>query len=73
VETVHTDRDPFTRLARELAERPDLIARLLADHPIDGGPCSGCCVPGGRIKVDAPCSIRALAQTAAAARAAALR
>lgn len=67
METVHTN--PYTRLAHELAEQRDMITRLFADHPDVGGVCSGCPILGGRIQVDAPCSIRALAQAAAAARA----
>ncbi len=56
--------NPYTGLAQELADRPDLIHALLAAHPADGV-CSGCCVPGSRSPIAAPCGIRTLAEMAA--------
>lgn len=61
--------DPFTALAHALAAWPDMIERLLADHPAHG-PCTGCTAPGGRATIMGPCPIRSLAQLAAAIRAA---
>lgn len=58
-----TDTDPFTKLARALSAWPDMIGRLLAQHPPTGH-CTGCTVPGGRAVTEAPCSIRKLAQLA---------
>ena len=63
---------PFEDLARELATRPDLVARLLAGHHADGI-CPGCTTPGGRMVIEAPCPIRKLALMAAQMRKAAAR
>jgi hypothetical protein len=66
---------PFEDLARELSSRPDLVARLLADHPAGThvGICPGCTTRGGRMVIDAPCPIRKLALMAAQMRKAAAR
>jgi hypothetical protein len=57
-------RDAFISLAGALAEQPLLVRRLLARHPPTGTLCGGCCTPGGRIAVTAPCAIRGLAELA---------
>ena len=38
---MHDRTDTFTLFATELARNPELIDRLLAEHPPDG-PCTGC-------------------------------
>lgn len=55
---------PYLRAALELARRPDLVERLLVDHPADGLTCPGCTVPGGNMSSPTPCSIRTLALVA---------
>lgn len=62
-------RSPFEDLAQELSSRPDLVRRLLADHPAATrfSICPGCTTPGGRMVIDAPCPIRKLALIAARA------
>lgn len=59
----HPREDPhaYTRFVHELAERPDLVARLLSDHTGGGERCRRCPVPTGRATPVAPCSIRTLA------------
>lgn len=52
---------PYAQLAHELASRPDLVERLLVDHPGHGVECPGCTTPGGRMTATPPCSIRTLA------------
>jgi hypothetical protein len=64
-----TAQDPFTRLARELSHNSDLIETLLATHPSEGD-CRGCRLPGSRVPITAPCSLRSLALLAASMRAA---
>jgi len=59
--------DPFTRLAHTLAAWPDMIERLMAEHPTEGV-CTGCTTPGGRAVIMGPCSIRSLAELAATIR-----
>jgi hypothetical protein len=54
----------YTRLAHELASWPDLVGRLLVDHPAGGVECSGCTIPGGRMAAIPPCSIRTFALAA---------
>lgn len=53
----------YDRFAAELARYPDMITRLLAAHPATGD-CDGCRLPGAQLAIDAPCSIRALAERA---------
>jgi hypothetical protein len=62
-----TAPDPFTRLAREMSRNRALIDNLLAAHPSDGD-CRGCRLPGARVAIPAPCSVRALALLAASIR-----
>jgi hypothetical protein len=57
-------REAFAGLAGALAENPVLIRRLLLAHPPSPGVCRGCSVPGGRMVVESPCSIRVLAALA---------
>jgi hypothetical protein len=64
-----TAQDPFTRLARELSHNRGLIETLLASHPSEGD-CRGCRLPGARVPIAAPCSLRSLAVLAASIRAA---
>jgi len=56
-----TDRPDPLEVARALAERPELVEALLADHT-PTGTCTAC--SGAKI-VKAPCSIRTLALLAA--------
>jgi hypothetical protein len=60
---------PFEALAAELAASPGLIEALLAEHRNDGtGHCQTCTTPGtGTHAVPMPCSLRQLANYAAAA------
>ena len=46
-----------------------LIETLLATHPSEGD-CRGCRLPGARVPITAPCSLRSLALLAASIRAA---
>ena len=62
-----TAHDQFTRLARELSHNGAMITKLLATHPAEGH-CTGCRLPGARVPIAAPCSVRALALLAAAIR-----
>ena len=62
-------QDPFTRLARELSHNGGLIETLLSAHPSEGD-CRGCRLPGARVPITAPCSLRSLALLAASIRAA---
>lgn len=60
---------PFEGLAAELAAAPGLIEALLAEHRDDGtGHCRSCATGGtGTHAVPMPCSLRQLADYAAAA------
>lgn len=49
--------------AAELATMPQLVTRLLAEHP-PTGPCRGCRLPGPDPAPAAPCSVRRLALAA---------
>jgi hypothetical protein len=63
---------PLEGLAAELAASPGLIEAMLAEHRDDGtGHCQTCTTPGtGTHAVPMPCSLRQLADYAAAVRAA---
>jgi hypothetical protein len=63
-----TADDPFTRLARELSRNSAMIETLLETHPSEGD-CWGCRLPGARVPIPAPCSLRVLALLAASIRA----
>jgi len=63
-----TANDPFTQLARELSRHGPMINNLLAAHPPEGD-CRGCRLPGARVPIPAPCSLRSLALLAASIRA----
>jgi hypothetical protein len=60
----------YAALAAELAASPGLIEALLAEHTDDGsGHCRACTTGGtGTHAVPMPCSLRQLADYAAAAR-----
>jgi hypothetical protein len=58
------DMAAFERLAVALAEWPSLTGKLLVRHPVTGGACPACSIPGGRIVVPSPCALRALAEMA---------
>jgi hypothetical protein len=61
-----SDHEPaYTRFVQELAHYPDMIDRLLAWHPARGV-CHACRLPSALVSVPAPCSIRVLAEHAAA-------
>ena len=62
-----TDDHPFSTFAAELSRDPQLVIRLLAEHPASGD-CTGCRLPGAGVAIPAPCGVRAVAALAMAIR-----
>ena len=60
------DLDVWTSFVAELATRPDVIERLMADHrPNAAGLCVACTTPGrGTPRTPWPCALWTLGETA---------